>query len=141
MAPRILIAKPGLDGHDRGAKIAARALRDGGFEVIYGGIRQSVGTIAQIALEEDVDIVGLSVLSGAHVVLARRTIEALAANGLDDVKVVIGGVIPATDCATLEKMGVAAVFPTGTSTEDLVQGVRNALQGGSDPEAHDEPAI
>ena len=127
MAYRVLIAKPGLDGHDRGAKIVARALRDGGFEVIYLGIRQKIDAIAQTAADEDVDVVGLSVLSGAHVGLARRTIEALAAVGCDDVRVVVGGVVPASDRSILEEMGVAAVFPTGTSTEDLVQGVRDIL--------------
>ena len=110
-------------GHDRGAKIVARALRDAGYEVIYTGIRQKVGVIAELALQEDVDLVGLSVLSGAHLGLAREVLEALRRNGLDDVKVVIGGTIPASDSRSLLDMGVAAVFPTGTSIEEVVAGV------------------
>ncbi len=125
---RVLVAKPGLDGHDRGAKIVARALRDGGYEVIYTGIRQKVDVIAEMALQEDVDVVGLSVLSGAHVGLAQRMLEALKARDLADVKVVIGGTIPASDCRTLLDLGVDAVFPTGTSIDDVVSGV-NALFG------------
>jgi methylmalonyl-CoA mutase C-terminal domain/subunit len=120
---RVLVAKPGLDGHDRGAKVVARALRDAGYEVIYTGIRQKVAVIAELALQEDVDLVGLSVLSGAHVGLARQVLEALAANGLDDVKVVMGGTIPASDCRALRDMGVDAVFPTGTPIEEVVAGV------------------
>ncbi len=120
---RVLVAKPGLDGHDRGAKIVARALRDAGYEVIYTGIRQKVAVIVEQALQEDVDLVGLSVLSGAHLGLARQVLEALRDNGLDDVKVVIGGTIPASDCRVLLEMGVDAVFPTGTSIEEVVSGV------------------
>jgi methylmalonyl-CoA mutase, C-terminal domain len=120
---RVLVAKPGLDGHDRGAKIVARALRDAGYEVIYTGIRQKVGVIAEMALQEDVDLVGLSVLSGAHIGLARQVLEVLRANGLEDVKVVIGGTIPASDCQALRDLGVDAVFPTGTSIEEVVAGV------------------
>ena len=101
----------------------ARALRDAGYEVIYTGIRQKVAVIAELALQEDVDLVGLSVLSGAHVGLARQVKEALAAAGLDDVKLVMGGTIPASDCKTLMEMGVDAVFPTGTSIEEVVAGV------------------
>jgi methylmalonyl-CoA mutase C-terminal domain/subunit len=123
MPVRVLVAKPGLDGHDRGAKIVARALRDGGFEVIYTGIRQKVDAIAEMALQEDVDVVGLSVLSGAHLGLAARTLEALASRGLGDVKVVVGGTIPASDSRALLDLGVAAVFPTGTSIEALVAGM------------------
>jgi methylmalonyl-CoA mutase, C-terminal domain len=128
MPARVLIAKPGLDGHDRGAKVVARALRDGGFEVIYAGIRQSVEVIAQTALQEDVDVVGLSLLSGAHVGLARKTIAALAAVGCADVKVIIGGVIPESDHKVLEEMGIAAIFPTGTTTKELVAGVRKVVE-------------
>ena len=126
MPRRVLVAKPGLDGHDRGAKVVARALRDAGYEVIYTGIRQKVGVIAELALQEDVDLVGLSVLSGAHLGLARQVLDALRANGLDDVKVVMGGTIPASDCQALRQMGIDAVFPTGTSIEAVVVGV-NAL--------------
>jgi methylmalonyl-CoA mutase C-terminal domain/subunit len=127
MTARVLVAKPGLDGHDRGAKIVARALRDAGYEVIYTGIRQKVDVIVQTALQEDVDVVGLSVLSGAHLGLARRIIEALSQAGLDDVKVVIGGTIPASDCQPLLDLGVAAVFPTGTSIPELVAGVGSVV--------------
>ena len=123
MPRRVLVAKPGLDGHDRGAKVVARALRDAGYEVIYTGIRQKVGVIAELALQEDVDLVGLSVLSGAHLGLARQVLDALRNNGLDDVKVVMGGTIPASDCRALLEMGIDAVFPTGTSIEDVVAGV------------------
>ena len=130
MPRRVLVAKPGLDGHDRGAKIVARALRDAGYEVIYTGIRQKVGVIAELALQEDVDLVGLSVLSGAHLGLAREVLEALRRNGLDDVKVVIGGTIPASDSRSLLDMGVAAVFPTGTPIETLVADVRRLTTAG-----------
>jgi methylmalonyl-CoA mutase C-terminal domain/subunit len=120
---RVLVAKPGLDGHDRGAKVVARALRDAGYEVIYTGIRQKVAAIVEQALQEDVDLVGLSILSGAHLGLARQVLESLRDNGLDDVKVVVGGTIPASDCRALLDLGVDAVFPTGTSIEEVVAGV------------------
>jgi methylmalonyl-CoA mutase, C-terminal domain len=121
---RILVAKPGLDGHDRGAKLVARALRDAGFEVIYTGIRQKPEAIAAVALQEDVDLVGLSILSGAHLGLTRKTIEALRASGVGDIKVVVGGTVPEADVQRLLEMGAAAVFPTGTSIETLVTEVR-----------------
>jgi methylmalonyl-CoA mutase C-terminal domain/subunit len=121
---RVLVAKPGLDGHDRGAKLVARALRDAGFEVIYTGIRQKPEVIASIALQEDVDIVGLSVLSGAHLGVTRKTMEALRRCGAGDVKVVVGGTVPPTDVAALMEMGAAGVFPTGTPIETLVAEVR-----------------
>jgi methylmalonyl-CoA mutase, C-terminal domain len=123
MPRRVLVAKPGLDGHDRGAKIVARALRDAGYEVIYTGIRQKVAVIVEQAVQEDVDLVGLSILSGAHLGLARQVLESLRINGLDDVKVVVGGTIPASDCQALLELGVDAVFPTGTSIEEVVAGV------------------
>jgi methylmalonyl-CoA mutase C-terminal domain/subunit len=126
---RVLVAKPGLDGHDRGAKIVARALRDGGFEVIYTGIRQKVGVIAEMALQEDVDVVGLSVLSGAHLGLARQVLEALASRGLSDVKVAVGGTIPVSDCQALLDLGVDAVFPTGTPIGAVVAGVAGLFEG------------
>jgi methylmalonyl-CoA mutase C-terminal domain/subunit len=125
---RVLVAKPGLDGHDRGAKVVARALRDAGYEVIYTGIRQKVGVIAELALQEDVDLVGLSVLSGAHLGLARQVLQALRDNGLEDVKVVMGGTIPASDCRALLDMGIDAVFPTGTSIEAVVAGVDDLFE-------------
>ncbi len=121
---RVLVAKPGLDGHDRGAKLVARALRDAGFEVIYTGIRQKPDAIASIALQEDVDLVGLSILSGAHVGLTRKTVEALRSQGAGDIKVVVGGTVPRADVQTLLDLGAAAVFPTGTPIETLVEEVR-----------------
>jgi methylmalonyl-CoA mutase C-terminal domain/subunit len=121
---RVLVAKPGLDGHDRGAKLVARALRDAGFEVIYTGIRQRPEVIAAIARDEDVDLVGLSILSGAHLGLTRKTIDALRAAGVGDIKVVVGGSVPQTDVQQLLDLGAAAVFPTGTSIEALVDEVR-----------------
>ena len=124
MPARVLVAKPGLDGHDRGAKVVARALRDAGFEVIYTGIRQRPAEIAAAAAQEDVHVVGLSVLSGSHVSLTRRTVEALAEAGADDVLVVVGGTIPERDRAKLEAAGAAAVFPTGTPLETLVERMR-----------------
>lgn len=127
---RVLVAKPGLDGHDRGAKIVARALRDAGFEVIYTGIRQTPEAIAAVALQEDVDVVGLSVLSGAHVGLTRRVFGALTAAGLTHVKVVVGGTVPVSDRQVLRDLGVAAVFPTGVSIGDVVAGIRNLVEKG-----------
>jgi methylmalonyl-CoA mutase C-terminal domain/subunit len=121
---RVLLAKPGLDGHDRGAKLVARALRDAGFEVIYTGIRQKPAVIAAIAVDEDVDVVGLSILSGAHMGLTRKTIEALRDAGADGVTVVVGGTVPQSDVAPMLEMGVAGVFPTGTPIETLVDTVR-----------------
>jgi methylmalonyl-CoA mutase C-terminal domain/subunit len=133
MASRILIAKPGLDGHDRGAKIVARALRDAGFEVIFTGIRQRVQDIVSAAVQEDVDVVGLSILSGAHLALTTRVIEALRAAEADDIAVIVGGTIPASDVPRLKAAGVAAVFPTGTSLDDLVTEVRALTSAPSAP--------
>ena len=133
MPVRVLIAKPGLDGHDRGATIVARALRDAGFEVIFTGIRQRVQDIVVAAVQEDVDIVGLSILSGAHLALATRTIEALRAADAEDIAVIVGGTIPAADIARLRAAGVAAVFPTGTSLETLVTEVRALTAAPSSP--------
>jgi methylmalonyl-CoA mutase, C-terminal domain len=124
MAVRVLVGKPGLEGHDRGAKLVARALRDAGFEVIYLGIRQRPETIAAVALQEDVRVVGLSILSGAHVALTEKTANALRAVGLDDVLLVVGGTIPKRDVPRLEAAGAAAVYPTGTPLEDLVDSLR-----------------
>ena len=116
---RVLVAKPGLDGHDRGAKVVARALRDAGLEVIYTGIRQTPEMIAEAALQEDVDVVGLSILSGAHLALCPRVVELLRQQGLDDVMVLVGGIIPDEDIDPLRQAGVAAVFGPGTSTQDI----------------------
>ena len=124
MAVRVLVAKPGLDGHDRGAKLVARTLRDAGFEVIYTGIRQRPESIASVAVQEDVQIVGLSILSGAHVALTRKTADALRAAGADDVVLVVGGTVPQRDVPKLEAAGAAAVYPTGTPLEDLVDSMR-----------------
>jgi methylmalonyl-CoA mutase C-terminal domain/subunit len=120
----VLIAKPGLDGHDRGAKIVSRALRDAGFEVVFTGIRQRVDDIVAIALQEDVAVVGLSILSGAHLALTTRVVEALRAADAVDIPVVVGGTIPAADVARMRAAGAAAVFPTGTPLDAIVAEVR-----------------
>jgi len=117
---RVLIAKPGLDGHDRGAKIIARALRDAGMEVIYTGLRQTPELIVSAALQEDVEYIGLSILSGAHSVIVPRVMQLLRERGLDDVQVVLGGIIPDADIEEMKKQGVAAIFPPGTPLESIV---------------------
>lgn len=124
---RVLVAKPGLDGHDRGAKIIARALRDSGYEVIYTGIRQTPDMIAEAALQEDVDVVGLSILSGAHMALAPRVIERLKETGMGDVVVLVGGIIPDEDVQTLRDMGVTGVFGPGAMTSEIVDAIEKAL--------------
>jgi len=121
---RILIAKPGLDGHDRGAKVIARALRDAGMEVIYTGLRQTPEMIAEAALQEDVDAVGLSILSGAHKSLLPRVVQAMRERGLDDVPVFAGGIIPDEDVADLKSAGIAGVFGPGASIADIVAFIR-----------------
>jgi methylmalonyl-CoA mutase, C-terminal domain len=126
---RVLVAKPGLDGHDRGAKVVARALRDAGMEVIYTGLRQTPEMIAEAALQEDVDVVGLSILSGAHMALAPRILELLRVNGQMHVKVFLGGIIPDEDMHRLKEMGVAGVFGPGASTEDIIRDVQAAVAG------------
>lgn len=126
---RILIAKPGLDGHDRGAKVIARALRDAGMEVIYAGLRQTPEMIVEAALQEDVDGVGLSILSGAHMTLAPRVINGLREAGLDHIKVFVGGIIPDEDVSALEALGVAGIFGPGSSTEVIADFVRAQLSG------------
>ena len=123
---RVLIAKPGLDGHDRGAKVIARALRDAGMDVIYTGLRQTPEMIAEAAQQEDVDVIGLSILSGAHMALAPRVLELLRANGQGDVPVLIGGIIPGEDVPALKALGIAEAFGPGTSTETEVEAVRQA---------------
>jgi methylmalonyl-CoA mutase C-terminal domain/subunit len=125
---RVLVAKPGLDGHDRGAKVIARALRDAGMEVIYTGIRQTPEMIAEAALQEDVDVVGMSILSGAHMALFPKVMELLRENGLDDVLVVVGGIIPDEDVPTLHEMGIKGVFGPGTPTDTIVDFVRENVQ-------------
>jgi methylmalonyl-CoA mutase C-terminal domain/subunit len=126
---RVLVAKPGLDGHDRGAKVVARALRDAGMEVIYTGLRQTPEMIAEAALQEDVDAVGLSILSGAHMALAPRVLELLKANGQAQVKVFLGGIIPDEDVPALKALGITGIYGPGTSTQDIVRDVRAALLG------------
>jgi methylmalonyl-CoA mutase C-terminal domain/subunit len=121
---RVLIAKPGLDGHDRGAKVVARALRDAGMEVIYTGIRQTPEMIAETAVQEDVDVVGVSILSGAHLDLFPRIVQLLRARGKGDALLVAGGIIPDEDVPALKEMGWAGIFGPGTSTQDLVKFIR-----------------
>jgi methylmalonyl-CoA mutase C-terminal domain/subunit len=121
---RVLVAKPGLDGHDRGAKVIARALRDAGMEVIYTGLRQTPEMIAAAALQEDVDAVGVSILSGAHNTLCPRIIALLRENGMDDCLVLVGGIVPQEDISRLKEQGVAEVFLPGTSTEAIVKFLR-----------------
>lgn len=129
---RILVAKPGLDGHDRGAKVMVRALRDAGFEVIYTGLFQTPEMIATAALQEDVDVVGLSILSGAHLALFPRIVAALREQGLDDVLVIAGGTIPEEDVAEVKQMGIAAVFGPGTSLQTAVEFIREHAPRRSD---------
>jgi len=124
---RVLIAKPGLDGHDRGAKVVARALRDAGMEVIYTGIRQTPEMIAEAALQEDVDAVGLSILSGAHMELFPRVIEQLKARGADDVFLFAGGIIPDEDLPALRDMGFQGVFRPGATTSDIIDFIRQKV--------------
>jgi len=125
---RVLVAKPGLDGHDRGAKVIARAFRDAGMEVIYTGLRQTPDLIAETALQEDVDVVGLSILSGAHMTLVPRVLEALANVDLGDVLVLVGGIIPDKDAEALKALGVGGVFGPGTSMDEVVRFVRSAIE-------------
>ena len=124
---RVLVAKPGLDGHDRGAKIIARALRDAGMEVIYTGLHQTPEQIAETVLQEDADAVGLSILSGAHMTLVPRVVELLGEQGADDVIVTVGGTIPADDIPELKELGVAEVFTPGSSTQEIVDFIRGAV--------------
>lgn len=125
---RVLVAKPGLDGHDRGAKVIARALRDAGMEVIYTGLRQTPETIVNAALQEDVQVIGLSILSGAHNAIVPRVMELLRENRMSDVMVVVGGIIPGEDAAALKKLGVAEVFQPGASLETIVQCIRKGIE-------------
>ena len=124
---RVLVAKPGLDGHDRGAKIIARALRDAGMEVIYTGLRQTPEMIVNAALQEDVQVIGLSILSGAHNAIVPRVMELLRQKQMSDVKVILGGIVPDEDAAELKKQGVAAVFQPGASLDAIVAFIRDAV--------------
>jgi methylmalonyl-CoA mutase C-terminal domain/subunit len=125
---RVIVAKPGLDGHDRGAKVIARAFRDAGFEVIYTGLRQTPEQIVNAALQEDADVIGLSVLSGAHMTLCPRIMELMKKERLDDVLVLVGGIIPDHDIQKLKEIGIAEIFLPGASTEDIVAYVRNNVR-------------
>lgn len=126
---RVLIAKPGLDGHDRGAKVIARALRDAGMEVIYTGLRQTPQMVVEAALQEDVDVIGLSMLSGAHVTLVPAIMDLMRQNDMVDIPVYLGGIIPNDDWPTMRDQGVAGIFGPGTSTEEIVQTIRERVLG------------
>ncbi len=125
---RVLIAKPGLDGHDRGAKVVARALRDAGFEVIYTGLRQTPEQIAEAALQEDVNVVGMSILSGAHMRLFPEIMKLLKERGMDDILVIAGGIIPEDDIKPLKKLGIQAIFGPGTPTTEIVDYIRKNVK-------------
>src|SRR3954464_1273900 len=130
---RVVVAKPGLDGHDRGAKIIARALRDAGMEVIYTGLHQTPEQIVETVLQEDADAVGLSILSGAHMTLVPRIVELLREQEAGEVLVTVGGTIPADDIPELKKLGVAAVFTPGAPTQDIIDFIRGAVSGNPEP--------
>jgi methylmalonyl-CoA mutase C-terminal domain/subunit len=132
---RVLVAKPGLDGHDRGAKVIARALRDAGMEVIYTGLRQTPEMIVSAAVQEDVNVIGLSILSGAHNAIVPRVMDLLKQNKMDDVIVIVGGIIPDQDVAHLKEIGVAAIFQPGTSMDTIVQFIRGNIKPRSVPTA------
>src|SRR5580693_7660415 len=125
---RVLVAKPGLDGHDRGAKVIARALRDAGMEVIYTGLRQTPEMIVNAALQEDVQVIGLSILSGAHNAIVPREMDLLKEKQMSDVLVIVGGIVPDEDAATLKSLGVAAVFQPGASLEEIVEFIRSSVK-------------
>jgi methylmalonyl-CoA mutase C-terminal domain/subunit len=124
---KVLVAKPGLDGHDRGAKVVAQALRDAGVEVVYTGLKRTPDEIVSEAVQEDVDVIGLSILSGAHLLLSRRVLEGLRAHGAEDIKVVVGGIVPPRDVDELRKLGVARVFPMGTPLDEIVKAFKESL--------------
>ena len=125
---RVLVAKPGLDGHDRGAKVIARALRDAGMEVIYTGLRQTPEMIVNASLQEDVDVIGLSILSGAHNAIVPRVMDLLNQNKMDDVLVLVGGIIPDQDVAPLKQKGVAGIFQPGTAMDEIIQFIRRNVK-------------
>lgn len=125
---RVLVAKPGLDGHDRGAKVIARALRDAGMEVIYTGLRQTPEMIVSASLQEDVNVIGLSILSGAHNAIVPRVMDLLKQNKMDDVLVIVGGIIPDQDISNLKQIGVAAIFQPGTAMDEIVQFIRGNVK-------------
>jgi len=125
---RVLVAKPGLDGHDRGAKVIARALRDAGMEVIYTGIRQTPEMIVEAAIQEDVDAILMSILSGAHMALVPKVMELLKKEGVDDILVAAGGILPDEDIPAIKEMGIKGCFGPGTSTDEIIEFVRNNIQ-------------
>jgi len=126
---RVLIAKPGLDGHDKGAKVVARVLKDAGMEVIYIGLRQSTDSILSAAVEENVDIIGLSILSGSHVPICRELLEKMEQQGIEGIKVVVGGVIPRADVQVLKDLGISEVFRAGSSFDEIIQAIGNIVRG------------
>lgn len=125
---RVLMVKPGLDGHDRGAKVVARALRDAGMEVIYTGLRQTPEQIVEAAIQEDVDVLGLSILSGAHMTIAPRVMQLLKENGAGDIVVLLGGIIPKVDAEKLKEIGIAGIFGPGTSTTEIIEFVKECVK-------------
>lgn len=126
---RVLLAKPGLDGHDRGAKVVAHALKEAGMEVIYTGLHQSVPSIVKQAVQEDVDVIGLSIMSGAHIPICRKLMKMIKDENFDRVKVVVGGVIPNRDIRVLKQLGVSGVFPGGTKFEEIIEAIKNLCGG------------
>ena len=125
---RILVGKPGLDGHDRGAKVVALALRDAGMEIIYTGLHQTIEQIVRTAVQEAVDVIGLSIMSGAHLPICKKLLEMMKAEGIEDIPVTVGGVIPKQDIPKLKEMGIEGVFPGGTSFDDIVAGIRGVVK-------------
>ena len=125
---RILVGKPGLDGHDRGAKVVALALRDAGMEIIYTGLHQTIEQIVRTAVQEAVDVIGLSIMSGAHLPICQKLLEMMKAEGIEDIPVTVGGVIPKQDIPKLKEMGIEGVFPGGTSFDDIVAGIRRVVK-------------
>ena len=125
---RILVAKPGLDGHDRGAKVVAQALRDGGMEVIYTGLHQSIDQIINTAIQEDVDVIGLSIMSGAHLPICEKLIKKMEEKKIEDMRVVVGGVIPKRDIPPLQKMGIEGIFPGGTPFDESIQWIKEHIR-------------
>lgn len=124
---RILVAKPGLDGHDRGAKIVALALRDAGMEVVYSGLHQTLEQILQTAIQEAVDVIGLSIMSGAHIPICQQLLEMMKEQGIEDIRVVVGGVIPSRDVPELKEMGIQGVFPGGTPFDEITKSITSLL--------------
>jgi len=125
---RILVAKPGLDGHDRGAKVVAQALRDAGMEVIYTGLHQSIDQIISTAIQEDVDVIGLSIMSGAHLPICEKLIKRMEAKKIEDMRIVVGGVIPKRDIPPLQKMGIEGIFPGGTPFDESIQWIKEYIK-------------